>query len=219
MKRFIWIMVACIGFSLLLGTQSLFASGKPFKSMWDIFQVPLNVSDKVAILDYGVENCLEFANGEQKSKQWIYAFQSELERDEVSGKFTHHKSAGEERLIRFFNDQQSEIIIDWSKIEKNDGSLEDRFIKMTKSLVDSYASVDQTAKKVDKVMKSTMSGLPAMGVKYTIDDGKEGYVTFWMVRSEKFHRWYIIRFFYAKGFEVPDGAFATFKDKVVFLKP
>lgn len=223
MRKFFWILasgillMALLGASTLLAASKKHASARTFTSQWNIYRLSLNVSRHAAILDFGEEACLRFAKQQRASKQWIYAYESSLDQDPETGKFSTEKAEGQDRLMRYFGDQQAQIVIDWLKMDDK-STLEKKFNALDAEVLGGGGS-NRKAAKIGKTVSYTIGGFPAMGANYSINGGKSGYIGIWLVRAEKYHRWYAITFTYTKGLETPDNAFGQVKKSIVFLKP
>lgn len=219
MKTSFWtrIVLLMIGCFIPLTVR---AAEPMFTSIWKIYEAPIEVGH-VAISDtlFGAEAVYDFAYENRESDNWIYAYQSHLDIDPQTGDFTTEKESGEDRFLRFFDKHLAEIIIDWSPIEKDDEGLRDYFEDKQKKFSKFYAKMGHELQKEGEIEEGRINGHPAIGIKYKVDQGQKGYITFWIVRADKINRWFLIRFVYAKGFVDPADTFTKVKEGIIFLKP
>lgn len=206
---------------LLGGVIATEAADGMFENKDGIYKVPIEVNEEAAVIDFGLKAVLKFAQSQQDTGKWTYAYEAELKKDPKTGKLSTKRNDGEDRLIRFFSGKQAEVIINWLPINgelvNKTKTLKQNFDVVLRKFADSYKANGESFDRTSAV-GTKIGGYPAMGCKFSVLKGLHGYTTIWIIRAEDLKRMFIIRLFYSEGYADPAGDFEKVKNGIVFTK-
>ena len=198
----------------LLLAQLVCAAPK-FTSLDGVYTVPIRVSEHAApIMGGGVESVLDFVRL-QNPGIWTYAFNSELSRDPLTGKFQTHVTRGLDFFLRYFGDKLALISVSWMPLETKLG-IGQIFEALVGGLTSSQSG---TPLSLDgKVEACTISGASARNGHFQAKGYSDANMTFTVVKLTKLRRLVTIASHYSGGYSDPAGDFARLKSGIVFKK-